>query len=425
MLILADDLSGAADCGVACVGAGLDTVVALKHTAHDPCADVLSLDADTRRMPANEAAREVDRLMRACAANTDRLIFKKIDSTLRGNIADELAAALRAVRAMRTESSRGVAVMAPAFPAIGRTTRNGTQFAHGQPLHELDIWRLQGIAGRAYIPAMLQPAGLTSTVLTLEIIRSEPSLLAERMNVAAQQADVIVCDAETDDDLLAIASASIQLACKPVWVGLAGLAYQLPLAAGIARGVAAAPALLPSIGGPLLFVIGSLSRNSVEQVRTLALSSSTVLIPVPPGALLSGEWRACSRALEDAIKAGRDVVLSPDTEPRLELAQRPRITAGLARIASSVSGGIGALITSGGETARAVFDSLGVTQLRLLGELEKGIPFSITENWSRTLPVITKAGDFGGPDALLKCSQFLHAEESRIVSSCATGKVVQ
>jgi uncharacterized protein YgbK (DUF1537 family) len=315
--------------------------------------------------------------------------------------------------------------MAPAFPAIGRTTCDGTQFAHGQPLHELDIWRLQGIAGRAHIPEMLQPAGLTCTVLTLDVIRSGCGLLEEQMNAAAQQVDVLVCDAETDDDLLAIASASMQLACKPIWVGSAGLAYQLPFAAGIARGVAAAPTLLPSIGGPLLFVIGSLSRNSVEQVRTLASSSSTVMISVPPDALLAGEWYAYSRALEGTIEAGRDVVLSPDAEPRIELAQRPRITAGLAHIALSASGEIGALVASGGETARAVFDSLGVTQLRLLGELERGIPVSITENWRRPLPVITKAGDFGGPDALLKCSQFLHAEESRIVSPRASGKAIQ
>ncbi len=429
ILILADDLSGAADCGVACVGAGLETIAALRHTTQAPGADVLSLDADTRRMPAAKAAQEVDRLTRVYAANPDLLIFKKIDSTLRGNLGEELAAALQAVRSVRPQSPYSVAIMAPAFPAIGRTTKDGTQFAHGQPLHELDVWRLQGITGHAHIPEMLRPAGIRCTVLTLNVIRSGRDMLAERMNAASQQVDVLVCDAETDGDLFAIASASMQLACRPIWVGSAGLAYQLPRAAGIARSVAAAQISLPSISGPLLFVIGSLSRNSLEQVRMLASLSGTVKIPIPPAVLLAGDqhtaWHACSRELEEAIKAGSDVVISPDAEPRIELEQRPRITAELARMASLVCGEIGALIASGGETARAVFDSFGVTQLRLLGELEKGIPVSATENWSRPLPVITKAGDFGGPDALLKCSRFLHTKESRIASPCASGKVVE
>jgi uncharacterized protein YgbK (DUF1537 family) len=62
MLIVADDLSGAADCGVTCVGAGLKTVVVLKDHADDSGTEVLSVDADTRGMEAGKAAQEVGRL---------------------------------------------------------------------------------------------------------------------------------------------------------------------------------------------------------------------------------------------------------------------------------------------------------------------------------------------------------------------------
>jgi 4-hydroxythreonine-4-phosphate dehydrogenase len=121
----------------------------------------------------------------------------------------------------------------------------------------------------------------------------------------------------------------------------------------------------------------------------------------------------------------RDVVLGPEPEPQLDLAQRPLLAAALARMARPVSDEIGALIASGGETARAVLQSAGVTRLRLLGEVEKGIPFSVTENWNRPLPVITKAGDFGSPDALLKCSQFLHGAEMCQGTTDNTGKAIQ
>jgi 4-hydroxythreonine-4-phosphate dehydrogenase len=440
ILILADDLSGAADCGVACAEAGLKTLLALKHTAENPAADVLSLDADTRRMPADKAADEVERLIRKYAVNPELLLFKKIDSTLRGNVGRELTSALHALRSLGGQNQRCVAIMAPAFPATGRTTRNGTQYVHGQPLHDLDIWRIQGMTGMANIPDMLRAAGLKPAVLDLVAVRSGHDILASQMNsiarngAVAREADVLVCDAETGDDLLAIACASMRLACRALWVGSAGLAYQLPRAAGIAKSATAAAITFSRITGPLLFVIGSLSRNSVDQVRNLASLSRTVAIRVPPEVLLAGEqhagWQSNVRELEHAFQNNCDVVLSPDDEPRFDFAQRPLLADALARMAASVAGEIGGLIASGGETARSMFDSLGIVRLRLLGELEKGIPVSVTENWSRALPVITKAGDFGSMDALLKCSQFLHSFDSLPFASTRelgheSGKVVE
>ena len=426
MLILADDLSGAADCGVACVGGGLETIVALRHVHAGPHgADVLALDADTRRLASGEAAAQVHAIILKWAQNPELLLFKKIDSTLRGNVGAELSAALNAIHAARPQS-HCAAIMAPAFPANGRTTRDGTQFVHGRPLHDLDIWRIQGMTEHAHIPAILSGAGLKCALLTLDCIRSQQDILSDRMNSAAATSDVLVCDSETDDDLRRVASASMHLESKPLWVGSAGLCYQLPHAAGIAGSTATTPPVPPPISGPVLFVIGSLSRNSQEQVRQLASFSSTVAINIPPHVLLASEqdseWHARAREFQNAMRAGHDVVLTPGAETRIDLSQRPLLAAALARMASSSSAQIGALVASGGETARAVFESIGITRLRLRGELENGIPLSIADEWGRPLPTITKAGDFGGPDALLKCLRYLHAEDARLTSP---GKVVE
>jgi D-threonate/D-erythronate kinase len=428
MLILADDLSGAADCGVACVSAGLETIVALRDTEEVIAADVLSLDSDTRSLPPDRAASEVRSVMRHYAQASELLLFKKIDSTLRGNVGSELAAALDALRAARP-GARSVAIMAPAFPEMGRTTLGGTQYLHGRPLHDLDIWRVQGLKDHAHMPAMLESAGLTCILLDLDCIRAGKIGLAEKMKSAALTADVLVCDAEIDDDLFSVAYASMQLEHKPMWVGSAGLAYQLPRAAGIAKSGIPRSLLPPAVIGSALFVIGSLSRNSQEQVRQLAASTDILSITVAPEILLAGdktpEWRASLSELKQAISTGKDVVLTPGTDSRMDLDQRPRLAAALAQLAASVRDEIGALIASGGETARAVFEAFGITRLRLSGELERGIPISITENWRRPLRVITKAGDFGGADALIHCSRYLHAEDPRLTSPCQTGKVVE
>ena len=98
LLIIADDLSGAADCGIACASHGLNTVVVLKDTASEIYTDVLSVDGNTRHLDSARAATETARLVRRYIHDEGPLLFKKLDSTLRGNVAAELAAALEARR---------------------------------------------------------------------------------------------------------------------------------------------------------------------------------------------------------------------------------------------------------------------------------------------------------------------------------------
>src|SRR5271154_2632464 len=127
MLVIADDLSGAADCGIACAGHGLNTVVVLGDTAGEIDTDVLSVDGNTRHLDSTKAAAETARLVRRYIHDEGQLLFKKLDSTLRGNVAAELAAALGARRGVALNSEHIVAVLAPAFPANGRTTSSGRQ----------------------------------------------------------------------------------------------------------------------------------------------------------------------------------------------------------------------------------------------------------------------------------------------------------
>jgi 4-hydroxythreonine-4-phosphate dehydrogenase len=62
---------------------------------------------------------------------------------------------------------------------------------------------------------------------------------------------------------------------------------------------------------------------------------------------------------------------------------------------------IGGLVLTGGETARAVLSRLGIKTLQVVGEVEIGVPLLIAEGSG--LPVITKAGDFGDRDTLVRC----------------------
>src|ERR671916_3059704 len=115
--VIADDLTGAADSGVQFVHAGYRVAVffcATEMVADD--LDAVAFDTDSRAMPAGFAAKRV--LNAARVARGARIVYKKLDSTLRGNVAAELAAAFGASGCART-------VVAPAFPEAGRTTAGG------------------------------------------------------------------------------------------------------------------------------------------------------------------------------------------------------------------------------------------------------------------------------------------------------------
>jgi uncharacterized protein YgbK (DUF1537 family) len=410
ILIIADDLSGAADCGMACAGSGLHTVVMLGNSVSAVDADVLAVDADTRGLDPKRAVWETAMLMRRYMSSREQVVFKKLDSTLRGNVGAELAAVLTTQRGA-TPQGHVVAVLAPAFPANGRTTLQGKQFLNGKPLEEMEIWQREGKQGSSYIPAMLEEAGMRSAVLTLETIRSSNGSLRKKMTQLAEDIDVLVCDAEIDQDLQAIAGAAVALGHSTVWAGSAGLAYHLPKAIALTPTL---PAISdqPLASGPTLFVVGSSAGISREQVRVLTSSSKVRMITIPPGDLLAGmqssKRREHERRLAEAFVSKKDVVVLLGVEDKLKIDAGRLLSSALAQMIMPHANKAGALVVTGGETARLVLQTWGVTGLRLLKELEPGLPFSITENWGRQLPVITKAGDFGNSQTLLHCQQFLH-----------------
>jgi len=113
VLVLADDLTGALEAGVLLEGAS----VAL-HSAPEGAAVVI--DTESRHLPPEQARRRVSAWIEQIPAE---LIYKKTDSTLRGNIGAELAAL-----------PPGRIHYAPAYPRLGRTVRGGRLYVNGEPV---------------------------------------------------------------------------------------------------------------------------------------------------------------------------------------------------------------------------------------------------------------------------------------------------
>lgn len=420
MLILADDLSGAADCAVACFGCGLSAAVALGDLDGDQTYEVLSIDCDTRDLASPAAAARVGHVLRQYGPGPEVLVFKKLDSTLRGNVGAELFAILEERRTASRGRKRIVAVMAPAFPAVGRTTIDGQQLVHGTPLHESETWRHHGSGGSTHVPSVLAMAGMRPAQIGLGDVRSGDAALRQTMKEISAEADVLVCDAETDADLRAIAEASMVLGRETVWAGSAGLAYHLPLAAGLfGRG---SDLEAPRFAyGPTLFVIGSRSGVCREQVSLLEEVGRISTFRLSPCVLVAGaqsrEWMEYAQEIAASLRSGRDTLVVLNAGELLGLSESRFLSGAVGTIMKPMADDVGALVASGGETARAILDGWGIESLRLVGEVEPGLPFAVAEGWRRSLPVLTKAGAFGSPRTLLHCWEFLNGLERGLESA--------
>jgi 4-hydroxythreonine-4-phosphate dehydrogenase len=392
--IIADDLTGAADCGIAFTVAGLPTFVAFGTQRAPPLARIVAVDTDSRALPASAAAERAHAAARMAYRNGSGTIYKKIDSTLRGNVGPEIAATFRAAVEAR---GRALVILSPAFPGAGRIVREGRVLVNGVPLEQTEVWQKSGMSGPAEPVAMLAGAGLKAATVLLDAIR--------RGALPETDAQALVCDAETDDDLTRIAHAGALLKTAVVWAGSAGLARHLPAALGL-RPSEPIAASARWAEGPVLALVGSRSSIAREQARLLAQEPEVETFNLDPEMLAAGErgagWNRAAAALARALDAGRDALLVIEAGESVDLTRAPLLAAALGRLAAAQAGRIGGLIATGGDIARAALGAMGASGLSLLTEVEPGVPIGLTDT-APALRVVTKAGAFGTAQTLQRC----------------------
>ena len=412
-LIVADDLTGAADCAIAFARRGRASTVTWGEiadaAAHQPA--ILAYDAASRGLSAGAAA-ERHAAVLTRLAEPGRTLFKKIDSTLRGQPAAETAVAFARIRA---RSAPALGVLAPAFPATGRTTIEGRILIRGVPLEATELWERDHSYPSADLVDMLASSGLRGEKLGLAAVR-DASLKSMLARLAGNGDVIAVCDAETDHDLQLIAEASLDLSPGTFFIGSAGLAHAL---AAIETGQDAAPLCTPPRATGTLLVVGSLAKASRTAACALAATGEVVHVLLQPQMLLepNGDSRAAlASEVRKRLSDGRDVLLEIAASDRLDLdlnlALGAQLTHSLAATLQDAAPAIGALAATGGETAAAILSRFGVHGIRLADEIEPGVALGLTLG-RLSVPIATKAGAFGDRHSLIRICERLRAVRTR------------
>ena len=345
-LLIADDLTGACDAAAPFAALGRPVAVALTPGAVPGAVRVLAVSTGTREA----SPHEIRGAMARVPFRSARVHFKKIDSTLRGDVAEEIAAALDVF-------DLDAAAVCPAFPHMRRTVEGG----------------LLRVAG----------ADVSPVAARLRSIHCAVEGLSTAINGGAR---VVSLDAACDADLDHLTAAILALGRPVLWAGSAGLAAALARAFGMTPAGPAPPVLR----GSVVFCIGSDHPVTLQQERLLL--EGRPCVQLDPG--------SDRDLLASALGAGLHVVL-----------RIPRGRAEPATLRDLLYGApAAALALSGGDTAALVCGAAAVERIDILQELMPGVPHGVLRcGMFDGTAVVTKSGGFGDPDTLVRIADYFYA----------------
>lgn len=359
--LVADDLTGALDAAVQFTGRVPELPVLLGARGDAAVPDSAAISTVSRDLDAAAAAVVMAGAAPFLAGAGIR--FLKIDSLLRGHWPQDLAILLGA-------RSDQVCILAPAFPAQSRITRNGRQYAPGA----------DGIlAALPRIPReALARAGCRSQQIEAGAVRAA--------GLADQSGTVLICDALGQEDLDRLVAVLRDQDFPILWCGSAGLARAL---------AGEVPCRIVPERGPQLILIGS--NHPITDAQLAAVPASAA-VRVALGT--DGE-RAATLIARSLMRAS--CIVTVDLPPGLAPAQAaPIIAARLGATLSHLPPPPG-LVVIGGETLACVCTVVGADSLSLVGEIMPGVPVSrIGGGLWDGVRLISRSGAFGALDFLVR-----------------------
>ena len=410
LLIIADDFTGALDTGVQFAASGAVTRVVTDihydYSQVDEKVRVLVMDAETRPLESKEAYDIVYNITQKAIEHGIPFIYKKTDSALRGNIGSELTAVLDA-------TGKKSLSFFPAFPKMGRITKNGIHYIDGVPVEE-------SVFGKD----PYEPVTCSSISDLIKLQSNVKVRLAEEGSnqvIGEDNPEIIVWDAQTDEQLEILGRNLYKEDELHIMAGCAGFASVLPKLLGLEG----SPPGIPSFVQRFLVVCGSINPITVSQLAYAEAHNFLRIGMSSEEKLEERYWKSEEGKkkldyLKELIESESCSILDSNDVPGVystkEYADEFHIISDEVRVCIAknlgyivkelIKKGLKATIMiTGGDTLIGCMNQMGVFEMEPICEMAPGIVISRFNIQDVECHVISKSGGFGGEQLLTELAE--------------------
>ena len=426
--IVADDLTGANDTALQFHIRGANTQIILDPTVlpeNRLSTQVWAIPTETRNTSEKKA---YERAKKATQVLRDQLgaeyFYKKIDSTLRGNIAVETLGMLEVL-------DWDAAVVVPAFPQEGRVTVGGYHMLKGVLIerteHALDP---QSPIYESHIPTLLKKqlpeehSDLVGEIHMNTVIKGAGPILQKLNELIKEGKKLIVTDAMTTTDIEQIVLAMEKSSFNILPCGSAGCAQilgniWLPEMTNhyICKTIATMPKFIVS---------GSATKTTAQQLQKLEDDDdieNTYFISLTLDNIFSGVSdelvdRVCANLVKKNIVVVHTSELTSDEkefcsmlfDKEMSKADMAKLTTDfLSELVRRVVGQKDSiLILVGGETSYKCCKAINTSSLQVIDAVHEAVPLCLDTKgqW-----IVTKSGNLGNTNTLIDIMKYFEQHE--------------
>ena len=430
--IVADDLTGANDTALQFFIKGSNTEIIFdtdENIQNHPNVGTFALTTESRNINAKEAAQKVWEGAKKLKDNLSvEYFYKKIDSTLRGNIAVETLAMLDAI-------GYDAAVIAPAFIREGRITIGGYQLLKGVPIERTDAARdSYAPIYDSYIPDILKKQVNESfydsiATIQLNVVAKGAGPITSKLNeLVSGGKKLIVIDAVSAIDLEQIVLAITKSQFNILPVGSAGLANALGNVWLPLNNSEPVQKIIPKL--PKLILSGSKNSMTTAQINKLLLDddiNNVYSIDLKLQDILSNDSDAMAERIihnfgkdniviahvskiqdETQEEKGKEKLIDEGITKEMLASMITDYLANIAQKVKKMSECI--LITIGGETSYKCTNAVNCEYLQVVDSILPAISLCMDSNAGF---IVTKSGNMGSITALVDIVNYFKNHEQK------------
>jgi D-threonate/D-erythronate kinase len=367
--VIADDLTGAAE--IAGIGLRYGLIVELATTVTTGTeADLLVVSTDSRSLTRDDAKKVTIDVVKAILLLKPDLIYKKIDSVLRGYVLDELNIQMEVTGLRRS-------FVLPVNPSLGRTIKDGLYYINGTAISETSFATDPefAITDSSVLKMIRTPAGEE------KILKQPGSLPPE---------GIVIGEAETTEEVRAWAAK-----IDKGWVVAGAGDFFIALLDKKYKAVAQ-PAT--EIQMPHLYVCGTAFEKSKAFVWEVKMRSGCVAY-LPSAMMQSGNVNDANWLKQvDEIMATQQrcvIAIKPDSVPdSTAQALRDTMAKAVKKVVEETI--VSELFIEGGATAAAILKELEITTLQPVDEMQRGV----VRMKARVIYITVKPGSYLLPEQI-------------------------